>query len=71
MGPIIFFVLLLGLLVGGALGWLTVAGHYRRRESERQRYEAELSEVQDLYAAWALLRRVQATGCPDGMSSES
>jgi hypothetical protein len=70
MAPSIFLVLLLGLLAGGALGWLAVAGHYRRRELERRRYEAELSQVQDLYAAWALLRRVQAPDCQSGMSSE-
>jgi len=67
----IFLVLVLGLLAGGALGWITVAGYYRRHEIERQRYEAELSQVQDLYAAWALLRRVQAPDCPSCRSSES
>jgi hypothetical protein len=70
MALTVLLVLVLGLLAGGALGWLAVAGHYRRRELEHQRYEAELSQVQDLYAAWALLRRAQASGCPSGMSSE-
>jgi type II secretory pathway pseudopilin PulG len=67
----IFLVLLLGLLAGGAIGWIAVTGRFRRREWERQRYEAELSQVQDLYAAWALLRRVQAPDCPSSRSSES
>jgi type II secretory pathway pseudopilin PulG len=67
----IFLVLVLGLLAGGALGWIVVARHYRTRDQERQRYEAELSQVQDLYAAWALLRRMQAPDCPGCRSSES
>jgi hypothetical protein len=52
--------LLVTLLIGSAGGWLVaVASHNMAAERERS-YEAEMADLQELYAAWASLRRVQA-----------
>jgi hypothetical protein len=51
--------LLVTLLIGGAGGWLAaMASHNMAAERERS-YEAEMADLQELYAAWASLRRMQ------------
>jgi hypothetical protein len=48
---------LTALLIGGAGGWL-IAVTGQRRSAERQRsWEEEVTDQQELYAAWAMLRR--------------
>ena len=51
--------LLAALLSGGAAGWI-VAMARQKMAAERQRsYELEVADLEELYAAWARLRRVQ------------
>jgi hypothetical protein len=51
--------LLAALLAGGAGGWL-VAVTSQKMTAERQRsYELEMADLDELYAAWAKLRRAQ------------
>ena len=51
--------LLAALLCGGAGGWI-VAMARQKMSAERQRsYELEMADFEELYAAWASLRRIQ------------
>lgn len=52
--------LLGALLVGAGLGWLVACLHFELIAARGPEYEAELAEVQELYAARALLRHMKS-----------
>jgi hypothetical protein len=52
-------VFIVGLFTGGVWGWLATSQHYERVAAEHDLDELEMAEFQELYAAWAMLHRVQ------------
>jgi hypothetical protein len=53
----------MALLIGGVIGLLLTAAHYQRAAWQRQRYERDVTEDADLYAAaQAAVRRYKTTG---------
>lgn len=49
-------ILLTTLAIGGLAGILLTIRQYEHRQAERQADEDYLAEVQELYAAWAMIR---------------
>lgn len=56
---ILVLVFLAALAAGAAAGCLMTIEHYERLAARQQADEEELAEVEELYAAWATLRREQ------------
>jgi len=53
-------------LAGAGIGLLVMAAHYQRAAAQRRRYEQEVAQDAELYAAArASLRRYQGTGPRD------
>jgi hypothetical protein len=70
MGLIDKLALLIALLIGGAGGWLVAtARHHRLAERERN-YEREVADYQELYAAWAMLRRTRCADAPENYRAD-
>lgn len=57
MTVICYLIFIVGVLTGGAGGWLLTSQHYERIAAEYDQDELEMAEFQDLYAAWAMLSR--------------
>ena len=52
-------VFMAGLLTGGVWGWLVITQRHERVAAEHYQEELEAAEFQELYAAWAMLHRMQ------------
>lgn len=61
--------LVLALLIGGLIGLTLTKAHYDQTAMRHQRYETEIAEYQELYAALALYRRFKAGSSPDDKAS--
>jgi hypothetical protein len=63
-------VYMLGLAVafmaGCMAGWFLTQAHFERIASAEREYECELAEVEELYAARAMLRRMSPGDQPGG-----
>jgi len=61
--------LVLALLVGSAIGLLVTAARYEQITLRRWRYEKEVAEGRELYAALAMFRRIKPDQPSDDESS--
>jgi hypothetical protein len=57
--------LVLALLIGGLIGLTLTKAHYDQIPMRQRRYEAEIAEYEEFYAALALYRRFKAGRSPD------
>jgi hypothetical protein len=59
--------LVLSLITGGVIGVMLTTARYDRIAMRQRRYEAEVAEYQEVYAALALYRRVRPGGSADSL----
>jgi hypothetical protein len=59
MTTIYGLIFIAGLLTGSVGGWLITAGHYERIKAAHDLDELEITEFQELYAAWAMLHDIK------------
>jgi hypothetical protein len=55
--------LLAALLSGGAGGWIAAMARQKMSAEQQRSYELEMADYEELYAAWASLRRAQPDDC--------